>query len=184
MGEESVSKQKGKVGLIVALVLAIIVILCLVGYICYDKGIIFKSEVPSEGTTTSENEEQNKQESNTTVEGQPPQETTQAVECPPVSKPKCTGTYYGELIENNYNLRYTYILNEDGTFTADFGGVSGTRGVFVINDNTISLVGHKDTVGPRELDPYYDTEDYIIADDCSYIKVVGSPGVELILNKK
>lgn len=60
---------------------------------------------------------------------------------------KCYGTYYGKYTttENHLSLdlKYTYVLSEDGTFTADFGGVSKNSGVFTINDNTISLIGKK-----------------------------------------
>lgn len=74
---------------------------------------------------------------------------------------KCYGTYKHDNI--------TFTLKSDGTFETDFFGASGTTGVFSINDNTVSLTGHKDTVGPREEDPYYHTDDYVISDDCSYI---------------
>ena len=74
---------------------------------------------------------------------------------------KCYGTYKHDNI--------TFTLKSDGTFESDFFGASGTTGVFSINDNTVSLTGHKDTVGPREEDPYYYTSDYVIGDDCSYI---------------
>lgn len=74
---------------------------------------------------------------------------------------KCYGTYKHDNI--------TFTLKSDGTFKSDFSGVSGTTGVFSINDNTVSLTGKKDTVGPREEDPYYHTSDYVIGDDCSYI---------------
>lgn len=85
-----------------------------------------------------------------------------------ITTPRCTGTYYGA---QSATETYKYVLNADGTFTAKFGGVSGTSGVYVINDNTISLIGRKDVVGPRNQDPYYNTEDYVIVDDCSHITV-------------
>lgn len=100
---------------------------------------------------------------------------------------KCYGTYYGEYTttENNLtlDLKYTYILSKDGTFTADFGGVSKTSGVFTINDNTISLIGKKEVAGPIEYDPMYSTEDYVIADDCSYI-IITTGTSQFKVNKK
>lgn len=94
--------------------------------------------------------------------------------CTKMPIPKCVGTYYGEAIGSyanglSYNLKYMYTLKEDGTFSADFGGVSGTSGTFVINDNTISLTGIKEVAGPNDMDTHYATGDYLIADDCSYI---------------
>ena len=82
------------------------------------------------------------------------------------------------------NLKYTYILNQDGTFTSDFGGVSGSSGFYYINDNTISFIGTKDTVGPRDQDPHYATVDYVIADDCSYILYNDGNGISFKINKQ
>ena len=82
------------------------------------------------------------------------------------------------------NLKYTYILNQDGTFTSDFGGVSGSSGFYYINDNTISFIGTKDTVGPRDQDPRYATVDYVIADDCSYILYNDGNGISFKINKQ
>lgn len=88
----------------------------------------------------------------------------------------CTGTYYGETkgtLANglSYDYKYKYILNENGTFTANFGESSMTTGFYTINDNTISFISKKETTGPRDQDPYYKTSDYIISDDCSYILI-------------
>ena len=98
----------------------------------------------------------------------------------------CDGTYYGELKEEQggavLDLRYTYTLNEDGTFIADYGGVSKRSGVYTINGNTISLTGNREIGGPEDMVPAYVTEDAIVADDCSYIKLEsmnGTYGFEL-----
>ena len=53
MEEEKSKKNKGK-GLIVALVIAIVIILGLVGYICYDKGIILYKNKNKETTNIEE----------------------------------------------------------------------------------------------------------------------------------
>ena len=100
----------------------------------------------------------------------------------------CEGTYYGEASGTSangisYDLKYKYVLNNDGTFTADFGGTSGTEGVYSINGNTISLIGKSEIGGPEDEATAYVTNDYIIADDCSYIKVVGSDS-SFVLNKE
>lgn len=88
----------------------------------------------------------------------------------------CEGKYYGESSGTtpnglSYDYKYTYNLNKDGTFTASFGDVSGTEGVYLINGNTISLIGKSETTGPEGETTQYSTKDYIIADDCSYIKI-------------
>mgnify|MGYP004530395325 CR=1 FL=1 len=100
---------------------------------------------------------------------------------------KCYGTYYGEYTstENGLtlDLKYTYILNEDGTFTADFSNINKTSGTFTINDNTISLTGKKEITGPIDSDPTYQTQDYVIADDCSYF-IVNTGNSTFKVNKK
>lgn len=148
---------------IVIVVMAIIILL-LGGYLIFDK--------------VMNNVEDEKQQENATLEnvqGNHELEQTQQEQntdnCAKVV-PKCSGTYYGEASGSyangiSYNYKYTYVLKEDGTFTADFGGVSGKQGTFVINGNTISLTGTKEIAGPQ--DPHYSTGDYVIADDCSYI---------------
>ena len=104
------------------------------------------------------------------------------------SKKTCSGTYYGELKEEQggatFDLKYTYVLNEDGTFTADYGGVSSKSGVFMINDNTISLTGNREIGGPRDVIPSYVTEDAVIADDCSFIKLELNGSYRLELKKQ
>lgn len=58
MEEKKVYKQGAVKGLITSLVIAIIVILGLVGYICYDKGIILS---PSDNKITENSNEENKE---------------------------------------------------------------------------------------------------------------------------
>ena len=101
---------------------------------------------------------------------------------------KCTGTYYGELTSDKggikSELKYTYTLNDDGTFTADFSGTSGKEGTYIINGNTISLTGARELGGPAELVPAYITEDAIISDDCSYIKLENNGSYVFQLDRK
>ena len=91
------------------------------------------------------------------------------------NKRNCDGTYYGELINEqngiSSELKYKYVLGKDGSFTADYGGVSGKNGTYIINDNTISFTGQREIGGPKDQVPSYITEDAIVADDCSYIKL-------------
>ena len=88
---------------------------------------------------------------------------------------RCEGVYYGE----SGSLKYTYTLKDDGSFIADYSGVSGTHEVYTINDNTISMTGMAELGGPRDQVTYYMTEDAIIADDCSSIKLTKRDGFEL-----
>lgn len=161
MEKEKIKEKKSGKGLIVALIISIIIILGLVAYICYDKEIIFSDKKETKESTTIK--KSTKDETTTSSDEESNESTSKST-----TKSKCYGTYYGEYIKDNFNLKYTYVLNEDGTFTFDAGGVSGTSGIFVIIDNTISLIGHKEIVGPKEEDPYYTSVDYVIADDCSY----------------
>jgi len=101
---------------------------------------------------------------------------------------RCSGTYFGEssgTLSNglSYSYKYVYTLSLDGTYKSIIGDSASTTGVYVINDNTISFIGRKNNVGPREEDPYYTTSDYVIADDCSYIRVVSDTG-NFNLNKQ
>lgn len=90
---------------------------------------------------------------------------------PQINNPKCTGTYTGEYKDETNDLNYLYTLNSDSTFTANLGGLSGTLGTFIITGNTISLISLKENPGSSDVDPAYETVDYVIADDCSYINI-------------
>lgn len=153
--------EKSGKGLFIAFILSILIIIGLIVYIFYDKGFLFTSDNQEAENPIQENNEQ--------------QEEQDSSEDNSISQlPKCYGTYYGEYQSANdsgqtYNLQYTYILNDDGTFTAHFGQGSSTTGFFAIHDNTISFIRAKDTVGPRDQDPRYYTDDYVIDDDCSSI---------------
>lgn len=102
--------------------------------------------------------------------------------CPEVKKPKCTGNYVGStsVTKNGYTAEYNYnyVLKEDGTFTVDYG-VTESKGTFVINGNTISLTGEKELHGPADVDTYYSTQDFIIADDCSFILIDEPDGFKI-----
>lgn len=172
---ENNANKTGK-GLIIVIILLVLIILGLVGYICYDKGIILNTKITNKTEKIVDNDEKTSDEQKIQS-----QETS-----------KCYGTYYGEYSDTSNtnlttNLKYTYVLNDDGTFTADFGGVSATEGTFIINDNTISLTSRREVVGPREESPYYETKDFVIADDCSYILYTNQEEVGTIqfkLNKQ
>lgn len=166
-------KKKKSTGLIIMIIILILVILGLIGFILYDKDIInFKSE--EKKTTiqkTDKKEEKEEKEDNSTDSS-----VSNVVS-------KCFGTYYGEYIDSNYNIKVTYILKEDGTYTADYVS-SGEEGFFAIHDNTISLTHNKHVTGPREEDPYYNTDDYVMADDCSYFIINDGSGISYKVNKQ
>jgi len=168
-------KKQGK-GLIIAVIILTLLTIGMGGFIVYDK-VLSPSNVNNEEKTDSTKNENTteEEEQNTTTEPTNDETSTSeennAASSTTTQTSKCTGTYYGELKDQYYDLKYTYVLDADGTFTARFGETSGTSGVYVINDNTVSFVGKKDTIGPRDQDPYYSTKDYVIADDCSYILV-------------
>lgn len=160
--EENKVKSTGKT--LTIIILSILLVLSL-GYIGYDKFLIKETTNTETKNTKKIN---NEAKENTTTDNNDEENNSESVQ-----KSKCSGTYYGEYSETSGQLtsdfKYTYVLNEDGTFTSDFSGVSGTKGVYTINDNTISFTGKDEITGPREEDPYYSTSDYVIADDCSYI---------------
>lgn len=161
---ENEKYSHGNGGLVVALVITLLIIGGLIFYILY----------PNTAKTSQIITSTNDNKTSTTSS---PTTTTSSVSA------KCYGTYYGE----SGTLKYTYVLNKDFTFTADFTGASATKGVFTINGNTVSFTGLKETTGPSDEDPHYSTSDYIMADDCSYIKIpsdqVGGNSA-MILNKK
>lgn len=163
-------KETKKGGSNVALIISLLVILCLVGYICYDKVLATSNE-----TNTSTSNEAKK--SNSTISKSENcdcdcEQTETANDATDSNKKYCDGEYYVEFHEEKNGLvldvKNTYYLKNDGTFTADFGGISGSQGVYVITDNTITFIGTKEIVGPRDQDPYYTSSSYVIADDCSY----------------
>ena len=161
--------------------LLVILLLLNVGmivYLCYDKVFTSNKDEATEVEKKKDNEnkeanEEEKIEQSGSNENN--QQKDQNVPCTPTAPvAKCYGTYYGEYhnTESNgltVNYNYTYALNKDGTFSAKFGDTSSTTGTFTINDNTITFIRRKDTAGPRDETPYYYSEDFLIADDCSYI---------------
>jgi len=81
------------------------------------------------------------------------------------------GTYYGEASGTSsmnsmitYNYKYRYTFNEDGTYSADFNGVSGENGTYTL-ENGILTVSHLPEVGPGEML----TSPLELSSDCSYI---------------
>lgn len=94
------------------------------------------------------------------------------------------GTYYGEYrgtsSTNNtitYDFRHRYTFNEDGTYTADFNGVSGENGMYTFN-NGVLTVTHLQETGVGEV-----TNTLAISSDCSYIAITSSD-VTFNLNKQ
>lgn len=160
--------------LIFFLIFFIITTLLLAGYIYYDKNLKSVKSEDIKETYNNKKDESKKEE----INNQEEKEKTKT----------CYGTYYGEAKGTypnglSYDYKYTYNLKEDGTFTANFGGVTETSGVYVINDNTVSFISLKNIAGPKDEDPQYSTSDYLISDDCSYIKI-NLDNETLQLNKK
>jgi len=168
--------------LVLPLILSILAIIGLVGYLCYEKGkaenkTVSTEEIASEGTDTKKQVKEatkSEEENNDTAKVE---ETTKCncenktIQTIIQEKPKCYGTYYGEYHNQNSNLKYTYTLKDDGTFEADFGGVSGTRGVFMIVENTIVFARQPELSSPNSEDPKYYAAAYTMADDCSTIRI-------------
>ncbi len=175
------SDNERKTNFFIPFVIVLLVAVALAGYLGYEKIVLKNKENNSnnnEVTNQESNKVENKEINNSSNEttNTPVENNESTTECQTLPTPKCVGTYYGE----QSDFKYTYTLNNDGTFTLDVGGV-GTKGTFAINGNTISLTSQKHTTGPVELDPQYMTEDLVIANDCSYI--VYDVGTNFRLNK-
>ncbi len=178
-------KKKNDNILIIVLVIAMMIIVGLVGYICYDKGVIFASYTSSDKKNLNSNNKVKDEKKDSTSKENSSSENEKEGENNASSSDgkakRCSGTYSGETsgtLSNglSYSYKYVYTLSLDGTYTSVISDSASTTGVYVINDNTISFIGRKNNVGPREEDPYYTTSDYVIADDCSYIRVVSDTG--------
>ncbi len=132
--------------------------------------VLYKTEIltvtTSQKETPQEETDKSKETTTETTESITEEDTTEEVvtNCPPQQTPKCYGTYTN-------GTDATYKLNEDGTFTNSVNNIESLSGYFMVNDNTISFITQKHTVGPREVDPSYNTGDYVIADDCSYFTI-------------
>ena len=177
-------EKKGNHGLVVALILTIIIILGLVIYICYDKEIIFSNNdnVETENVKTNNSKKEN-ENSNDSLSEEKDFNTNEHEVNDIYNQKKCYGTYYGEssgIKENgiSWNIKATYVLNPDGTYSADYG-TSFDEGVYVTIANTIVFIAPKHTSGPENQDPSYYPESYVIADDCSYFVASNQEGLIL-----
>lgn len=143
--------------LVTTIVILSILVVGLGGYIAYDKLIV-------KDTVKTETEKKNNNNEKTT--SQVAEEKENSKDCS--TTVRCYGTYY---VNGDIN-DLKYVLNEDGTYK-----VEGKEdfGVFTINENTITFLQKKHTVGPREEDPYYENpKSYLISDDCSKIRLTSS----------
>ena len=83
----------------------------------------------------------------------------------------CVGKYYGEYKtylndgETSLDLKYTYILNSDNTYSANFVS-SGNEGTYRIDGDAIIFKHVSETNGSNVVEDKYE-----IADDCSYILI-------------
>lgn len=163
------NKKQKSTGKTIAIVILVVLLICSLGYIAYDNFLIKNDSTKAESKSKEENSIKN---------------VDKECECNSNNNqniPKCYGTYYGEYSDS---MKYTYVLKADGTFTANYSDVSGTKGVYTINDNTISFTGKDELGGPREEDPYYSTSDFVISDDCSYIIYNDGSDIIFKLNKQ
>lgn len=180
-------EKKSNPRLVVALILTIIIILGLVLYICYDKEIIFSNKANEETENYSKNDEKEEDEKSNNSSGlEDDLNTDENGINTTYNQKKCYGTYYGESsgTQDNgisWNIKATYVLNPDGTYSADYG-TSSEEGIYVTIANTITFIGPKQTFGPEDQDPHYYSESYVIADDCSYFIASNQEG--LILRKQ
>ena len=154
MNDTNLTKEKKTPNFLIPFIVCLTLLAFSLLYIGIDKLYLSKSKT----SPNQENETTNKDSIDATEDSEP--------FVPQITNPKCTGIYTGTYAENSI---INYNLNSDSTFTASYNGTSGTFGMFVINDNTISFIGLKDTPGQREQDPLYETQDFVIADDCSSI---------------
>ncbi len=157
-------EKKNNALLITTIVLAILV-LSLGGYIAYDK--LLKEEKTTITEKTEKEEEKSEQEKQDTEQYDDDKEN-----CLQAASVKCFGTYYvnGDINHGVYNLK------ADGTYNVEN---TEEHGVFTINENTITFIRMKHTVGPRDQDPYFgDAVSHLITDDCSKIWLT-SPNSEI-----
>ncbi len=81
------------------------------------------------------------------------------------SPSRCSGKYYGQM--QGTSLKYTFILNTDGTFEADYSGNYRTSGTYIIENEKITFIY---PIAVASLSQFNTSADnYFISKDCSYI---------------
>lgn len=161
-------KKSGK-GLVFLCCVLSLIIVAMGAFILYDK-VLSPSETTDNGDTTNANSVSSANQNTTTVN----ESTTSSSK-----ESQCAGKYYGEAsgtISNglSYDYKYTYTLNSDGTFIADFSGGSGSSGIYVIYNHTITFIQPTSFSVPDAINMYSQT--YKIADDCSSMTTILSDG--------
>ncbi len=148
----------------VPFIITLLLVIGLIAYLGYEK-----IEINYKDTESKNNEVTNQTEptenTNTSTDNNESNQNQNITSCPSLPAPKCVGTYSAQ---DSYGRNYTYTLNTDSTYTYQYQTLL-REGTFVINGNTISLISHKDTTGPSDMDPAYDTTDLVIGEDCSFI---------------
>lgn len=160
---------------LIAVLMLIIGVLC--GYILSDK-MSTTQKTNNNEYTEKNNENANKNEDN--EKDNTSTDASSSTDNANVQTPQpttCQGRYYGEYVATGYNLRYTYVLNSDGTYSADFSGVNATSGTYTINGTSITFSHYPEISGPT---PQLETETYIISTDCSKITITGNHPFDLI----
>lgn len=146
----------------IIIVSLILVIICLTGYIVYNK---YNSKEKTAINNCSENEKiENKEQ----------------LKCPQKNDSYIEATYYGEFD----SLKYTYILQKDGTYEANFTGASKKAGTYFINGNTITFIHKSEITAPSEYEfADYESENYYISPDKSYITIYFENDEKMILKE-
>ncbi len=152
----------------------IIIIVLSLALVATTSYIIFEKTLTSKENSNQAQETENEKKKTENEKN----ESENKVETTTKDVPKCTGTYHGEYTEEinrgitlTTNLNYTYILDENNHYKATFGDVQTQTGSFYINGNTITFIHPSEISAPADEYPNYYSENYLLADDCSTIKV-------------
>lgn len=146
----------------------IIIIVLSLALVATTSYIIFEKTLTSKENSNQAQETENEKKKTENEKN----ESENKVETTTKDVPKCTGTYQGEYKypkEIEGTLNYTYILDENNHYKATFGDVQTQTGSFYINSNTITFIHPAETSAPEY--PNYYSENYLLADDCSTIKI-------------
>ena len=152
-----------KRNIFIIVTIMILIVITIIGYIGYNQALIkLHPKVHNNDNNNSDDETENKDEYDE-------------------NEKVCVGRYYGEyqkyLDDGNItlDLKYTYILNGNNTYSANFVS-SGNEGTYSIVGNKIIFKHAPETTGPGENNEVED--EYEIADDCSYI-IIDEPETDI-----
>lgn len=175
--------KKGSMGLVTVLIIVLIVVSAIGGWIVGTSRMVNILEEKNNKVSQKNQEvKENAKDETTEVEEveqndklEKAEETTKS-NISSSNAPRCTGTYYGKYYSKDNqgittNMEYTYVLNEDGTYTANLSNIHELKGAFIITENTATFIQLKDTYGDPKESTIYTSVDYVMSDDCSYMLV-------------